>query len=134
MEGYAFSMEMSVRDYECDLQGIVNNAVYQSYLEHVRHCYLKSLGLDFAALARRGVNLVVVRVELDYKWPLTSGERFVVGLNMERRSRLRFAFRQDIYRLPDERPVLKGLVIGTGLDASGRPAVPEELDALLPAT
>ena len=32
-----FELKMSVRDYECDLQGIVNNAVYQNYLEHARH-------------------------------------------------------------------------------------------------
>ncbi len=70
-----FSLEMAVRDYECDLQGVVNNAVYQNYLEHARHEYLKSIGIDFAALAAQKINLVVVRVEIDYKASLTSGER-----------------------------------------------------------
>ncbi|NLI24182.1 MAG: acyl-CoA thioesterase, partial [Bacteroidales bacterium] len=32
--GYYFELEMEVRDYECDIQGIVNNAVYMNYLEH----------------------------------------------------------------------------------------------------
>lgn len=31
---YAFTAGMSVRDYECDMQGIVNNSVYQNYLEY----------------------------------------------------------------------------------------------------
>ena len=35
---------MEVRDYECDLQGIVNNAEYQHYLEHARHQFLRSVG------------------------------------------------------------------------------------------
>lgn len=131
MGGYAFIHEMSVRDYECDIQGIVNNGVYQNYLEHVRHLYLKSVGLDFAEYARKGINLVVVRAELDYRHPLTSGDRFLVGLNLVRESRLRFAFHQDIVRLPDERPVLNAKVIGTALNARGRPALPAELDALL---
>ena len=61
MEQFDFSFEMAVRDYECDLQGIVNNAVYQNYLEHVRHEYLKSIGIDFKSYAERGINLVVVR-------------------------------------------------------------------------
>ena len=30
---YIYELEMKVRDYECDLQGIVNNANYQHYLD-----------------------------------------------------------------------------------------------------
>ena len=55
MKEYDFKLNMSVRDYECDLQGIVNNAVYQNYLEHVRHAYLRSVGIDFAEYAARGI-------------------------------------------------------------------------------
>ncbi|MGE0082219.1 MAG: acyl-CoA thioesterase [Thiohalomonadaceae bacterium] len=131
MEEYAYTLEMSVRDYECDMQGIVNNAVYQNYLEHVRHEYLKSIGVDFADYARRGINFVVVRIEMDYKHPLTSGDRFVVGLNMVRESRIRFAFHQDIYRLPDMKPVIKAKVIGTAMNAKGRPEIPAEVEQLL---
>lgn len=131
MDGYAFTHEMAVRDYECDLQGIVNNGVYQNYLEHVRHLYLKEVGLDFAAYARQGINLVVVRAELDYRHPLTSGDRFLVGLKLVRESRLRLAFHQDIYRLPDERLVLNAKIIGTALNGRGRPTLPPELDRLL---
>jgi acyl-CoA thioester hydrolase len=44
MDATVFSLEMKVRDYECDMQGIVNNAVYQNYLEWARHEYLLSRG------------------------------------------------------------------------------------------
>ena len=131
MEGYRFALNFDVRDYECDLQGIVNNAVYQNYLEHTRHEFLKSLGIDFASLARRAINLVVVRAEIDYLYPLRSGDKFWVGLNMERISKVRFGFMQDIYRLPDDRPILKAKVIGTALKESGRPHMPEEIEKLL---
>jgi len=128
---YAFILELDVRDYECDMQGIVNNSVYQNYLEHVRHVYLKQVGIDFAEYTRQGVNLVVVRAELDYRHPLKSGDRFVVGLNFMRESPLKFAFYQDIYRLPDMKPVLKAKIIGTALNGRGRPEIPEELAAYL---
>ena len=55
MEQNCFTLELAVRDYECDLQGVVNNAVYQNYLEHARHEYLKSIGIDFAALTAQGI-------------------------------------------------------------------------------
>ena len=61
MGNYSFKLEFEVRDYECDLSGIVNNAVYQNYLEHTRHAFLKSRGLDFAALEDQGITLVVIR-------------------------------------------------------------------------
>lgn len=128
---YAYTLDFQVRDYECDMQGIVNNAVYQNYLEHARHEFLKSIGLDFAAFARDGINLVVVRAEVDYRHPLGSGDSFRVGINLDRVSRLRFAFLQEIVRLPDGKPVLGARIIGTALDRRGRPVLPPEIDSLL---
>ncbi|NTV99455.1 MAG: acyl-CoA thioesterase [Chlorobiaceae bacterium] len=125
---YAFSHEMSVRDYECDMQGIVNNSVYQNYLEHVRHVYLREKGIDFSEYTRQGINLVVVRAELEYKHPLGSGERFLVCLNLKRESALKFAFYQDIFRLPDMKTVVKAKITGTALNRRGRPEIPLELD------
>ncbi len=126
-----FELEMAVRDYECDLQGVVNNAVYQNYLEHARHEYLKSIGIDFAALAAEGINLVVTRVEMDYKLSLTSGDRFVVEVRPQRLSPVRIGFHQAIYRLPDRKPVIRALVTGTALNAKGRPQLPKVLTELL---
>jgi len=131
MEQACFSLELAVRDYECDLQGVVNNAVYQNYLEHARHEYLKSIGIDFAALTLQGVNLVVTRVEIDYKTSLVSGDRFAVEVRLERISPVRIGFRQNIYRLPDRTAVVKALVTGTALNAKGRPQLPEELKTIL---
>ncbi len=128
MENYSFTLEMHVRDYECDIQGIVNNGVYQNYLEHARHVFLKEIGVDFAALAKQGINLVVVRAELDYKFPLASGDAFVIGLNLKRESKLKFAFYQDIYRCSDSKLIMNAKIIGTALNARGRPEIPADLD------
>ena len=121
-----FSLEMTVRDYECDLQQIVNNAVYQQYCEHTRHEFLRRLGLDFAALHRRGIDLVLVRAEVDYHYPLRSGDRFVVTLDVESKGRIRFLFRQAIFLLPDRRRIVTGVFHGASL-RDGRPAVVAEV-------
>ena len=131
MKNYQFKLEFAVRDYECDLAGMVNNASYLNYLEHARHEFLKSKGIAFARLAQQGIYLVVIRVELDYLYSLRSGDTFYIGTNAERVSRLRFGFQQDVYRLPDEKPVLKAKVIGTAVDAKGKPMLPKELEGIL---
>jgi len=128
-----FSLDFKVRDYECDMQGIVNNAVYFNYLEHARHEFLLSLGIDFAALAREQINLVVIRSEMDYKGSLTSGDKFVVTVAYEAISRLKFGFRQQVIRSSDGAVMLQALVIGTALNAKGRPFVPDVLQLLLAA-
>ena len=134
MKEYQFQLELSVRDYECDMQGHVNNAVYLNYLEHSRHQFLKEkLGLDFVDFVGRGISLVVIRAELDYKRSLQSGDRFMVGVILEKVSPLRYCFIQDIYLLPEKKLVLKARVTGTAVNAQGRPELPEEISAALNA-
>ena len=91
-----FGLEFIVRDYECDLQGVVNNANYQHYLEHARHEFLISKGISFADLHNEGIDLIVTRVEIDYKFPLRSRDRFIVRLRIEREGNVRLIFVQDI--------------------------------------
>ena len=126
-----FEMELAVRDYECDIQGIVNNSVYQNYLEHVRHEYLNSLGINFKDYAMKGINFVVFRIELDYKYPLSSGDKFIVSCRMEKESELKIAFFQEIYKSADKKLVMKGKIIATALNTKGRPEIPNELKELL---
>ena len=128
---YQTSLSIKVRDYECDMQGIVNNAVYQNYLEHGRHEYLIERGLDFAQITQAGVHLVVVRAELDYKKPLKTGFRFKVISHLERVSRLKFAFKQKILS-PDEKQVyLEAVIFCVSLNKDGRPSSFKDLEALL---
>jgi len=63
----SLNVEFKVRDYECDMGHVVNHAVYLNYLEHARHELLGSMGIRFGDLAKRGIFLVVTRVEADFK-------------------------------------------------------------------
>ncbi len=126
-----FTVDMAVRDYECDLQGVVNNAVYQNYTEHARHEFLKSRGLDFAALTASGLHVMVTRAELDYLRSLRSGDLFRVSVQTERVSRLRMAFVQQITLLPQGTPILNARFVVAAVNAQGRPCFPEQLEQLL---
>lgn len=109
MEKYIYELKMKVRDYECDLQGIVNNANYQHYLEHTRHEFLNSEGISFAKLHKEGVDPVVARLTMAFKTPLRSGDEFISKLYLKKEG-IKYVFYQDIFRLPDLKMVIKASV------------------------
>ncbi len=109
MEKYIYQLTMKVRDYECDLQGIVNNANYQHYIEHTRHEFLESAGLSFAKLHDEGVDPVVARISMAFKTPLRSGDEFISKLYLKKEG-IKYVFYQDIFRLSDMKPVMKATV------------------------
>ncbi len=104
---YAFVLEMEVRDYEIDYQGIVNNANYLHYMEHTRHEFCRRAGLTFGEMHRHGIDPVLAKLEIEYRHPLHIGDSFVSCLNISRRGP-KFCFHQDIY-LKDGTPVIKAL-------------------------
>jgi acyl-CoA thioester hydrolase len=125
-----FTLEFDVRDYECDLQGVVNNANYQHYLEHARHKFLISKGISFVQLHDEGLDLIVTRVEIDYKYPLRSRDKFIVRLDIQREGNARLVFIQDIFRLPDEKHIVHAKVTGVAT-RKGRPVPPGNLIEML---
>ena len=100
MKEYLFTTELETRDYECDLQGVVNNANYQHYLEYTRHKWLQSRGQSFQQWHNEGIDVMLSEINIKYKTPLHGQEEFVSCLNL-RREGARFIFDQDIYRKSD---------------------------------
>lgn len=98
-----------VRDYECDLQGIVNNANYQHYVEHARHEFLLSRNISFADLHDQGIDCVVSGIEMRFKVPLRSRDEYIVRTNVKKEG-IRYIFLQDIYRASDDKLCLKAKV------------------------
>jgi acyl-CoA thioester hydrolase len=123
---YFYSSEFTVRDYECDIQGVVNNANYVHYLEHARHELLISKGISFFQLHEEGTDLIVTRVEIDYKYPLKSRDRFIIRVNIQREGNARLVFIQDIFRLPDQKLIVRAKVTGVAT-RNGRPVHPGDI-------
>ena len=123
---FTHSLEFKVRDYECDIQGVVNNANYQHYLEHARHEFLLSKGISFMQLHEDGIDLIVTKVEIDYKSPLKSRDRFVVRTRIQREGNARLLFVQGIFSVPDEKLVVNARVTGVATK-NGRPVPPGKL-------
>lgn len=97
-----FVCRMKVRDYECDVQGHVNNANYQHYFEVARHELLEKVGLDFYELHQQGIDAVVSRVEIRYKVPLIGMDEFNCTVQRIEKSGVKYIFHQKIIRLSDD--------------------------------
>jgi acyl-CoA thioester hydrolase len=121
-----YNLKFVVRDYECDLQGVVNNANYQHYLEHARHQFLITKGVSFVQLHDEGIDLIVTKVEIEYKFPLRSNDEFIVTVAIQREGNARIIFVQEIFRLPDLKLVVKARVTGVATK-KGRPVNPGDL-------
>lgn len=100
---------MMVRDYECDIEGIVNNANYLHYMEHTRHLFLKERGLSFADMHAKGVDAVVARMNLQFKVPLRCDDEFISRLALKKEG-IKYIFYQNIYRADDEKLCLRASV------------------------
>ena len=125
-----FTLDFKVRDYECDIQGIVNNATYQNYLEHARHEFLLERGIDFAQYHMEGKDLVLTKVELEYKAPLKPGDLFYVTVDVEKEGNVKMVFVQKIYKKPDDKIVVKARATAVCI-VNGKPRVDEALMGLL---
>lgn len=121
-----FSIELSVRDYELDVQGIVNNSVYQNYLEHARHEFLHHHGIDFVEFAQNNIMLVVKSIEMNFKNSLVSRDKFKIEVRAEKEGNLKVVFHQDIVRIEDNKPILTAKVTGVAIK-NGRPVAPETI-------
>ena len=106
MKNNIYSLDFKVRDYECDLQSVVNNSVYQNYLEHTRHEFLKTIGLDFEELSKENLSPMVYNADITYKASLRSGDEFTSVINVSREGSLKIIFHQKIYRKSDNKLML----------------------------
>ncbi|MCL1937413.1 MAG: acyl-CoA thioesterase [Candidatus Azobacteroides sp.] len=104
-----FEIEMKVRDYECDTQGIVNNANYLHYFENTRHEFMLSIGASFKESHALGVNPVVTRADIHYKTPLEGGDLFISSLTIERKG-AKIIFHQYVNRKSDAVLCCKGQI------------------------
>ena len=130
IETLHFTHKMTVRDYELDRFGVINNAVYLNYLEHTRHLFLEINGVRMHDLVKRGYSPVITKAEIEYRSSLKSKHDFAVNLELASLSKLKFIFKQEIRGLPEDTLIISARITGTILNSSGRPSFPESFQDL----
>ncbi len=73
-------IRITVRSYEIDILGHVNNSVYLNYLEHARVEYLRKAGVPFESFFHEGIYPLVANVNINYKKPAVVNDNLeIVG-------------------------------------------------------
>ncbi|MDZ4658767.1 MAG: thioesterase family protein [Bythopirellula sp.] len=91
-------IEISVRYYETDGQGIVHHANYFQYFELARVQMLKAAGFDYADLERDGYLLVVHSISCRYLLPAKFGDTLRIETTVERATPARIDHSYKVYR------------------------------------
>ena len=121
-----YELKMKVRDYECDAQGVVNNANYLHYFEATRHELMELCGLRLRDLTEADVIPMVRNANINYKSSLRGSDTFISHIKIEREG-IRYFFLQEIVRVPDNTVCATAVIEIVSL-INGKVAMPEMFD------
>ncbi|MFG3246579.1 acyl-CoA thioesterase [Streptomyces sp. NPDC048187] len=91
-----FSVPVTVRGYETDTQGHLNQSVYLNYAEHARWSLLQAAGIRQAELVAGGVGPVALETTIRYRRELLAGDEVTVSCAFEWGEGKTFRIRQAV--------------------------------------
>lgn len=118
--------ELTVRSYECDSYGHVNNANYLNYLEYGRMEYLHAIGFDYNGLVAAGYYLYVTHIDIYYRASAILDDKLFIEVEPTKLKAVQGAFHQKIYK-SDGTVCAEADVSWASVAKNGRPAkIPAE--------
>lgn len=98
---------MKVRDYELDQYGVVNNAVYLNYLQHVREEWMHYIGFNSGEFARAGNALALSECNVKYMRPLRTRDMFNSMAWVTKVSATSFHLYQELVKIEEDEHACK---------------------------
>ena len=114
-----FETALTVRGYEMDAFGHVNNAVYVQYFEHCRWMAFQEMG--DAWLEGGYLSVVVRKLEVEYEAPARVFDELRGRVWVESVGRTSVTFGQELVKGDDDQVIARGKVIAVCIDADGKP-------------
>ncbi|MER5219202.1 acyl-CoA thioesterase [Streptomyces flaveus] len=96
----SFSVRVTVRGYETDVLGHLNQSVYLNYAEHARWSLVQAAGVSQENLIAKGVGPVTLETTIRYKRELRAGDEVEVTCDFHMDESKVFRVEQTI-RKPD---------------------------------
>jgi len=125
-----FRVRITVRGYELDTQGHLNQAVYLQYGEHARWEALRKAGITQDALLATGVGPVALETTIRYLRELRGGDEVDVSCTFEYSEGKTFRIIQHITKA-DGTPAAEIVAVGGLLDLATRRLVTDPRAHLL---
>ncbi len=123
-----FETELKARTYECDMYGHVNNAAFLNYCEFARVEFLEYLGFTLQSLKQAGFILPIVKVEIEYKWPVLANEQLNISVDWVLRGKSSAVFEQTIFNKTANKISAKVRITWVVTNLEGKPiSMPAEL-------
>lgn len=112
------TIDVRVRYTECDPMGLAHHAVYPVWMEMARAELLRETGVSYAELERRGVLIVVVKMNLHYKLPARYDDLLQVTATLRRATGVRIEHDYEIHR--EKRLLCAASTLLACVDRTGR--------------
>jgi acyl-CoA thioester hydrolase len=126
---------LTVRTYECDSYGHVNNANYLNYLEYARYQFLKAVGFNYPSAIQAGYGVYVAKVVIEYKKSAITEDELLIRSWPIKKGAVSGVIAQRILR--GDEVIAEAQVTWAFVDSRGVPTrIPPEWDmpGLRPAT
>ena len=121
--------KITVRTYECDSYGHVNNANYLNYLEFGRCEFLRDVGFDYPTMIKAGYGIYVARVEIEYKKPAFADNELIIKSWPAKTGAVSGVIGHEILR--GDELLVKAKVTWAFVDSRGQPTkIPPQWDKL----
>ncbi|MCK7625686.1 acyl-CoA thioesterase [Streptomyces sp. RS10V-4] len=129
--GAPFAVPVTVRGYETDTQGHLNQSVYLQYAEHARWSALQAAGIPQATLVAGGIGPVTLETTIRYRRELRAGDEVEVSCRFVWSEGKTFTIEQTV-RKADGTPAAEISAVCGILDLTARRLVPDPRAALRP--
>ena len=93
-----YETQEEVMFFDTDIGGVVHNIAYLRMIETCRtKLATEKMGMDLKQMADTGLYPVVVRTEIDYKFPATLGHKLTIKGKLDSLDRAKFWVSFEIY-------------------------------------
>ena len=111
---------------ELDPYNHVNHAAYIADFEAARCVALDDIDMSLSDLSDRGFQIVVTKLEVQFRQPATARDTLVVETKIQEMKRVSSNWRQQILRESDDAVLVEAQITLGICDANGKPTRPPE--------